>query len=234
MLLMKATSWSLHRKRYHIWWTFFFTTPLLSLRGKEFTTSEPLYLIIKFILIQIIMFNFVFFVAPFLYPLTWWSTIALSPIILFLTEAVGSLGELLAAAFGKKIHPIHEMPVVSKSLVDFWGKRWNRWVQDWLRDIGTLVRRKSLFTRLGFIFFFSGLFHEVMFNLPYWLVYRKSYFGTMMLYFLIQAAGLWLDKRVVYRAPLIVQRLYLWAVVLLPSPIFLNTPLLTFLGIKND
>jgi hypothetical protein len=231
---MKWVSWLLHKHHHETWWRFFFTTPLLSLRARSFPASDPIYLVVKLILLIVILFNFIFFIAGALKPLSWWSIIALSPIVLFLTEAVGSLAELLALVSKRRIYPIHETPIVSQSLGEFWGKRWNRWVQDWLRDVASLVRRRPLFLRLCFIFFCSGLFHEVMFNLPYWLIYQKSFFGTMVLYFLIQAAGLWIDKRFVYRAPAFVQRLYLWAIVLLPSPIFLNTPLLTFLGIKND
>ena len=229
---MKGTSWWLHKNPQQVWWRFFFTTPLLSLRSQPAKESSP-HLIPKFLFIQLILLAAIFYGAPLLYPLNWWKTIILAPIVLILTESMSVFGQLLGRAFGSNIPPMHHTPLTARSLAEFWGKDWNRWVQDWLRDVGSVTRRWPLLMRLGFIFFISGSFHEIAINLPYWLTYGKSYFGTMMAYFLIQGIGLWIAKRFVYRAPIFVQRLYLWIVVILPSPLFVNTPILTFLGIKS-
>jgi hypothetical protein len=236
MLLMKITSWCLNSKtRSTSLIEFLFTTPYLSVRGRTFKPARPFSsLFLAFFGYSMSLFFIVKLITPALYPLSIPEIILISPTILLLTETVGIIGETLARFFGKSVHPIHEHPFYAKNLGDFWGKRWNRWVQDWPRDVARSTIRKPLWFKLSFIFFFSGLFHELMFNLPYWICYQQSFFGTMMAYFLIQGLGLWIDKRFVYRASPIVQRLYLWALVVLPSPLFINTPILTFMGIKHD
>ncbi|MBA2405268.1 MAG: hypothetical protein H0V66_10895 [Bdellovibrionales bacterium] len=150
--------------------------------------------------------------------------------IYLFTEFLGGLGQLLFYFSAKAVPPIHNHPLTSKSLGEFWGKRWNFWVRDWLRDVSQ-VHRKHLIKKLGITFLVSGMFHELMVNLPHFLFYRQSFFGNMTLYFIIQGLGLWVEKKWLQKAPSALRLIYLWTIVLVPSPIFINQPLLIFFGI---
>jgi hypothetical protein len=67
---------------------------------------------------------------------------------------------------------IHDRPWISTSLSEFWGKRWNLWVGAWLAQTARLLSRST--TRQGWgAFALSGVFHELMFNLPYQLAKGK-------------------------------------------------------------
>ncbi|HXH76427.1 MAG TPA: MBOAT family protein [Bacteriovoracaceae bacterium] len=160
-------------------------------------------------------------------------TLLLSPVIYFFTEAGGAMGQLLFSPSKHKAFPIHFHPLTASSLSQFWGHDWNIWVQDWLRDVAIKFGHGSTIKRILVTFAVSGLFHEIMVNLPYWLVYKKSYFGTMMLYFIIQSGALWVDKKFIRQYHPYIQRTYMWMALVLPSPLFINVPFLTFLGIKN-
>lgn len=231
-MLMKSLSWFSHHHAKPPFWHFLFRTPLLSPKSRgRYVPSTYFTIILKLILSVLFLFFVLNFAYHFLFPLDYAEILLISPMVYFLTEAVGALGQLLFMA-GPKVSSIHNHPLRSKSLGDFWGRRWNLWVQDWLRDMSRVYRTNWKMKLLA-TFFISGLFHEVMFNLPYFLVYKKSYFGNMMLYFIIQGLGLWIEKRWILQMPNFVRRLYLWSVIILPAPIFINRPLLKFLGLDN-
>lgn len=168
----------------------------------------------------------------YLAPLSTIDIIIISPTIYFFTETMGAIGQCLFFKFAS--FPIHRSPLKATSLSRFWGHDWNLWIQDWLRDVTQNIHRGRRSTRMAAVFLLSGFFHELMCNLPYWIMYRKSYFGTMMGYFVIQAVALWIDKKYIKHWPKLWRRVYLWAVVILPSPLFINVPLLTFLGFRYE
>lgn len=212
---------------------FLLLSPLLSARihrGHE--KSHLIFIILKLFLGISFLTLVILFTNYFLLPLTWWKLVLISPLIYFLTEVLGAMGELLFYASPMKLIPIHHHPLQSLSLGDFWGRRWNIWVQDWLRDISSGFRTK-LKTKIFVSFFASGVFHELMCNMTWWLLYKESYFGNMLLYFAIQGLGLWVEKKWVKRAHPWLRRFYLWALVILPAPIFINKPLQVFLGIEH-
>lgn len=213
---------------------FLFCTPFLSLRSRPVITNKNHHPLLKKILIFAPLSAGIFFLASHMTPsLSYWEIILLSPIIYVATEAVGAMGQLIFSPTGKKIFLIHRHPITSSSLAHFWGFHWNVWVQDWLKDVAYPFRKRPVSQRLLITFFLSGLFHEIMFNLPFWLVYKKSYFGMMMLYFMIQAVGVGVEKKILRGRPVWVKRCYLWIMVFAPSPIFLTHPLLLFLGLTN-
>ncbi|WPU66026.1 MBOAT family protein [Peredibacter starrii] len=185
----------------------------------------------KFVLFFSLTALSVYLAKHFLGDLNYWKILLVSPAIYFSTEAMGALGQLLFPF--KNSWPIHADPLKSRDLGNFWGRRWNLWIQDWLRDITGAFKSNSRSQTILLGFLFSGLFHELMCNLPYWLIYRKSYFGTMMAYFLIQGLALWIDKKYIKVSSPFLRRIYCWCAVVIPSPLFINVPLLTFLGLKH-
>ncbi len=213
---------------------FFISAPFLSVKSYSHVRStNSAKLLFKAGLFSLLLYISILLSNSFLAPLSYWDILLISPSIYFLTESMGAMGQLIFALSGKSSFPIHRHPFLATSLSDFWGRRWNLWVQDWLRDISRFTKRFHLGQRLFVTFFFSGLFHELMLNLPYWISFRRCYFGTMMIYFFIQGWGLWMEKKLFKKAHPLFQKVYLWAVVILPCPLFINPPLLTFLGFQN-
>lgn len=233
-LAMKCVSWDLLRKNLRPdFLSFLFTTPLLSARDyalEKFPRRSFFFIFFKFCLSLLFLSCVIFFARNFLQPLNYFKVLLISPMIYLLTEVMGGLGQLLFYSSTSGIPDIHRHPLKSTTLGEFWGMRWNFWVRDWLRDVSQ-IHRKDLIKKLLITFLVSGIFHELLVNLPHFLYYRESFFGNMTLYFIIQALGLWLEKKWIYKAPAAVGRIFLWMVVLLPAPIFINRPLLIFFGI---
>jgi hypothetical protein len=211
----------------------FFLSPYLSPRTLRLKVSSSFSsILMTFFLSTFLTFLLIFLGKTFL-PMRYEFIILLAPVILFLTEAVGALGQLLFYAFTPHSCPIHFRPLSSRNLGEFWGRHWNIWIQDWLKDISRSIRVSGT-KRFLVIFLFSGLFHEAMVNLPYWLIYKKSYFGTMLAYFFIQAIGLKVEKNYLSGLNPVMKKTFMYLMVFLPSPLFVNVPLLTFLGFIHE
>lgn len=209
----------------------FLTSPYLSVRSLYYhpRTGRPL---LSFFIYSTLLISTIMLAKRYLGNLSGVETMLFSPVIYFLTESAGALGQTLF--YFRKTFPIHRFPLKARTLSNFWGRDWNLWVQDWLRDVSTSVRPGNKNKKIIIVFLTSGLFHEIMCNLPYWLYYRKSYFGTMIAYFTIQAIALWIDKKFICHAPSFVRRAYLWIAVVVPSPLFINVPLLRFFGLAHE
>ncbi len=234
VLLMKIASWKMSGlKSDPQFLRFLFATPLLSYTAFRHRIQHPSplwFILLKFFMTSVFM-GFMILIAHKLNARPHFSDVLLlSPLIYLLTEWMGVFAQLLFYPV-TALSPLHNHPLSSHTLGEFWGRRWNIWVQDWLRDIARPHRRTRV-KKLLITFFISGLFHEVMVNLPYLLKYGKLTFGNMIIYFLLQALGLWVDKKYLHRAPSKLRRIFLWLVVAIPSPLFLNKPLLLFFGIN--
>lgn len=154
----------------------------------------------------------------------------LSPVLLgfaaviplwLLVGSAGLIGQCLGLMLGRRLETIQDRPFCARSLSEFWGRRWNRWVGAWLRQ--TCFRPLRDRPRLGIVAAFgaSAALHELLAAVPMWLVYRRSLFGLMTGYFLLQAAGLLLERRWVRRHP-VVGRIWTWIWVIAPVPLVLN------------
>ncbi len=92
---------------------------------------------------------------------------------------------------GVNAPPIMRAPILADSLAALWGGRWNAAFADAARQL--LLR--PLAARLGvkgagaFIFLVSGLVHETVVSLP-----ARGGWGGPTLYFLLQAAGIAVEK----------------------------------------
>lgn len=137
-----------------------------------------------------------------------------------LTEAIGLAVQLTGAMMGFHIPFLHQSPWLSKSLAHFWG-RWNRLFADWLREACFEPLSRKPILALAVTFLVSGLLHEVLVNLPLLIVYGRNLLGSMLLYFLLQAAGILVERKWLRRLRW-VRRTFLWIVVLGPVPLVLN------------
>jgi Membrane bound O-acyl transferase family len=121
----------------------------------------------------------------------------LGALILWLVgEALGSLVPFLTMPSGRLLPLPHgATPPLAKSLSEFWGRRWNVWMSDWFRQIIFCPLQNSPVFAFVLVFLISGLLHELAINLPLYIVTGKKYFGSMVLYFLLQAVGILIERK---------------------------------------
>ena len=130
--------------------------------------------------------------------------------------------------FGVKCLALFRAPLLSESLSDFWGYRWNRAFSEMtaiavfrpLRQHGKKGGLSSFVATVG-AFLFSGLLHELAISVPV-----QAGFGQPMLYFAIQAIGMILEKRVSFLNSKSIGRAWTVAWVIIPVPILFHQPFL--------
>jgi alginate O-acetyltransferase complex protein AlgI len=148
-----------------------------------------------------------------------------APALALMGEVAGGLVMLLWMPSGRLLPPLLNHPALARGVADFWSRRWNLWFSDWFRDaVFGRLRRQPLLALL-LVFAVSGLMHEWVINLPLYLVTGRKRFGTMMLYFLLQAAGVMIENRFLKRQPRL-RILFAWLLVLGPVPLLMNEGLL--------
>jgi hypothetical protein len=87
--------------------------------------------------------------------------------------------------------PIMRAPIVSRSLGELWGARWNLAFADSARRLllRPLARRWGVRAAGAVVFLVSGLLHETVISLP-----ARGGWGGPTLYFLLQAVGIGVEK----------------------------------------
>lgn len=141
---------------------------------------------------------------------------------------------LFAAVTGRVLPDHHRSPARARNLADFWGARWNTWVSDWNRATLLAPFRRHPLGGIGAIFLFSGIWHELVVNVPLWIVTGQAAFGTMLAYFSIQGVGMLLDHQLFRRRPLPLWRwLFGWLVIIGPAPLFLSPGTLSVVGLGS-
>lgn len=93
---------------------------------------------------------------------------------------------------GYPAYPLFDKPLLSESLQEFWGKRWNLAFTEMTATIVYKPLSKKINSRFALFisFMFSGLLHEVALSLSV----QKGY-GLPMLYFLLQSLLIASEKR---------------------------------------
>ncbi len=142
-------------------------------------------------------------------------------------EALGSLIPFLTMPSGRLLPLPHgATPPLAKSLSEFWGRRWNVWVSDLFRQtIFRPLQSRPMFA-LVLVFLISGLLHELAINVPLYIVTGRKLFGTMILYFLLQAIGILIERKMHNRTA----RIFLvWLFVFGTVPLMVNEGMLRIL-----
>jgi len=143
-----------------------------------------------------------------------------------------SVGEMTVAVLtvlflpgGQLLPPLLERPLAARSVAEFWGRRWNLWFSDWFRRVIFRPLHREPVVALFLVFAVSGLMHELVVNLPLYCLTRRSLFGSMMIYFLLQAVGI-LCERYFFKPRPRLMRVFAWFVVFIPAPLLFNEGML--------
>lgn len=145
-----------------------------------------------------------------------------------LVETIHSSLLIAYRGLGIVVPRINDRPILSTTLVEFWGRRWNREVGAWLRDYAflPLARRNRAMLGIAAAFLASALLHLWVAALP------LGWIGgvTMASFFVVQALALVLERKLGVRrwAPLR-RRAWTITVVLASSPLFVE-PMLQILA----
>jgi hypothetical protein len=124
-------------------------------------------------------------------------------------------------ALGVVVPPFHRAPILSRSVQEFWGERWNLAVGEWLGRTCflPLARRRRPLLGVAAAFLGSATLH-------FWFVFvplGAALAGVMAAFFLVQGALVVLERALRVRRwrPALA---HAWAVlaVLLPSPMFVE------------
>jgi Membrane bound O-acyl transferase family len=143
------------------------------------------------------------------------------PILVLMGEFLVSIMTLILLPGGWLLPALHRGPWAAQSIADFWARRWNLWFSDWFRySITSRLPRHPIFA-LFLAFAISGLAHEWVINLPLYYFTGRFLFGTMMVYFLLQAAGILWEHYFLKNHPRLMA-VFVWLVVFVPSPLVLN------------
>ena len=132
-------------------------------------------------------------------------------------------------AIGLAFPPLHVSPILSRSVQEFWGERWNRTVNDWLRTncFMPLARRRRPVLGVAAAFVTSAALHAYMTVIPLGLVMT----GWMTAYFLVQPLLIGMERLLgVARWPVSAAHLWTVTVMVLPSPLFVE-PMLQILSL---
>jgi hypothetical protein len=150
------------------------------------------------------------------------------PILVLMGELLVALATLIFLPGGRLLPALHRRPWLAPSVADFWGHRWNLWISDWFRYvIFARLHRHPVFA-LVLAFAISGLAHEWVINVPLYYLTGRVLFGSMMVYFLLQAAGILWERYFLKGHPHLMVA-FVWLVVFAPSPLVLNEGLLRVL-----
>jgi alginate O-acetyltransferase complex protein AlgI len=117
---------------------------------------------------------------------------------------------------GVPVERLFVNPAASRTLGEFWGRRWNlafhavakRWV------FLPVARRWGTSAALAATFLASGLIHDLLLSVP-----AGGGYGFPTLYFTIQGLGVWLERRYGW-----VSRIWALGVVILPAPLLFHPP----------
>ncbi|NIP32253.1 MAG: hypothetical protein GTN59_17525 [Candidatus Dadabacteria bacterium] len=144
-----------------------------------------------------------------------------------ITEIIGKFCEIIFILFNRTVPEIHNKPFQAKNITQFWGNGWNIWVRDWLFEITPKSIRRTKYLNTIFPFLVSGIWHEIIINLPLFIITQINIFGTMTLYFLLQSLGVITDKKFFrYKNDYNFRYMFCLLVAIGPSPLFFNDQLL--------
>jgi len=161
--------------------------------------------------------------APEVVPGTWAAVVRFAAGVVSTYTLVGSAAAftlVLYRALGIDLPPLQRTPIVSRSAQEFWGERWNRSVNRWLRRHcwAPLARRGS--PRLGVVaaFVASGLLH-------FWIVFPALGLSPALLmasYFVVEGILVMAEGPLrVRRWPRIAAHAWTVAAVVGPAPLFI-------------
>jgi len=130
---------------------------------------------------------------------------------------------------GVDVRELFRAPYKSKSLKEFWGKRWNMAFSEMTAIIAYKPLKNKLGPRWAMVasFLLSGLLHEIAISFPV-----KSGYGLPMLYFTIHGALMYLEESSDFVKKItshkIISHLWVMAWLIVPMPLLFHSNFIAF------
>jgi hypothetical protein len=144
-------------------------------------------------------------------------------------ETVHALVLMIYRGFGLWFPRINDRPILSTTLTEFWGRRWNRAVSGWLHDNLFLPLARRRRATLGICAAFAGST-----ALHFWFAWvpLDAFAGALMAsFFVVHGVGLLLERRVgVANWGLSARRAWTAGWICVPSPLFVEPALRLLAG----
>ncbi|HVG61943.1 MAG TPA: MBOAT family protein [Hyalangium sp.] len=136
-------------------------------------------------------------------------------------ELVVSAVIVLYGLLGIDPRPLHDDPIRSKTLTEFWGRRWNRAVHRFLKQSVFIPVARRGYTELGMaLTFVVSAFIHFAFMLP---AVGLLWAAMMGAFFLLQLPFLWAERALgVARWPTSLARTWTLALLLASAPLFVE------------
>jgi hypothetical protein len=117
--------------------------------------------------------------------------VGLFGLILLLHFGSFHLISLFWRSFGVAADPIMARPIKSRTLSEFWGKRWNLGFRQLAHDLVFRPLHRQMGVALAgfFVFLVSGLIHDLVISFP-----ARGGYGLPTAYFLVQGLGVTLER----------------------------------------
>ncbi len=166
--------------------------------------------------------------TPWHYPLRW---LAGAVFVYATADAANFLTTASYRGLGWKIPPQHDHPILSRSVGEFWSKRWNINVHAWLmrHTFRPFAARKRPVLGLCCAFFVSALLH-------WWLIYAALGFAwaiPMGAFFLLQGLLVLSERAVrIERFNPVLQRSWTVGWMLVTTPLFVE-PFLRLIPVSS-
>lgn len=148
------------------------------------------------------------------------------------TELMSILFGILYSRFNIHLPTVHNNPFSARNLSDFWGNRWNIWVSSWLSQLSFKPLKRNPRLAVIVTFLLSGLWHEVIINIPHFILTGEKVFGFVTLYFIIQSAGVLISRNRFFRNRSALSVAYLWIMVIVPIPLIMNEAFMNIFVIR--
>ncbi len=146
----------------------------------------------------------------------------------FLVDGTARLLTAVSSGLGLDIGPLHDAPILARSVGELWGRRWNRSVHRWLDDnaFRPVAKRFGLGAGVMAAFVASAVLHLV----PMWIAYNGRAAAQMGAFFFIHGVVVVLESRLrVARWPRALGHLWTLGVFAATAPLFVE-PLLESMG----
>jgi hypothetical protein len=148
-----------------------------------------------------------------------------TPLVWLGTSGIAMLCQIICLPAGRLLPAAHEKVFAARSVAEFWGRRWDVWMSDWFRQVIFRPMRRRPVLAVVVVFLVSGVIHEFVINFGLWFVTGRNLFGSMMAYFGVQAAGVFVERGWLANCPWL-KWLWTWIVVVGPAPLFINEGML--------
>lgn len=107
-------------------------------------------------------------------------------------EVVDASFRTVFGVAGRRVLPVQDAPILSRSIGEFWGRRWNREVGAWLSRwcFRPLARRRAGRVGVMLAFVWSALLHAI----PAWAAAGIFEAGLMFAFFLVQGVLVLIER----------------------------------------